>query len=584
MPEFSAKTRMYHIPIYFSIARKSFLCILCLITLSVLVLSCGRKKKPVTTEIVNEPEKMDETVEKIIPKLTAYALSDSGRMDDSILLNQVGVVSFLYNEHSNNPLWSQKQQWLNHTDSLFAFISNSKFFGLFPQNYHFTQLANLRTRFENDSLAKGDRKDAALWARVDILFTDALIQLIKDLRLGRLSRDSITLRKDSFLTNEFYAEKFRAVLSGNPMRIVMTALEPQHKGYHELKAGLMYFLDTADFTAYTYIIYPTKDSVNLRTAVVKRLYESGYMDSTLLYPDSIQLAMALKKYQKEKGLTTDGKLGAQTIRELNNSDREKFIRIAITLDRFKLLPEKMPEKYIWVNIPSYNLVLVNGDSVKIASRVVVGKPKTRTPVLNSAVSEMITYPQWTIPQSIIIKEILPGLKAESGYLAKKGYGLFNNEGEEIDPYTVDWSKYKKGIPYRIVQGSGDENALGILKFNFSNKYSVYLHDTNQRFYFSRAARALSHGCVRVQEWEKMTFYLLRNDSISARLKNTNNYTPSDSVMKWLATKEKHSIPVRNRVPLFIRYFTCEGRDGKIIFYEDIYDEDKKLKEQFFQGK
>src|SRR5687767_1478410 len=575
---------MYNTTIYFSIARKSLLCFACLITITVFVISCGRKKKPVTTEIVSVPEKMDETVEKIIPKLTAYALSDSGRMDDSILLNQAEVVSLLYKELSNNPLWSQKQKWLTHTDSLFAFISNSKLFVLFPQDYHFTHLETLRTRFANDSLEKADRKDAALWARADILFTDALTKLIKDIRLGRISRDSVTLRKDSIITNEFYAEKFRAVLSGNPLRIVMNALEPQHKGYHELKAGLMYFLDSADFTAYTNINYPTKDSLNLRTAVVKRLFESAYLDSSMLYPDSIQLARALKKYQNEKGLTVDGKLGAQTIRELNNTDREKFIRIAITLDRFKLLPEKMPEKYIWVNIPAYNLVLVNADSVKIASRVVVGKPKTRTPVLNSAVSEMITYPQWTIPTSIIVKEILPGLKADPGYLAKKGYGLFNNEGEEIDPYTVDWSKYKKGIPYRIVQGSGDENALGIMKFNFSNKYSVYLHDTNQRYYFSRAARALSHGCVRVQEWEKMTFYLLRNDSINAKMKKTNNYTPSDSVMKWLAIKEKHSIPVRNRVPLFIRYFTCEGKNGKIIFYEDIYDEDKKLKEQYFHGK
>lgn len=575
---------MYNTTIYFSIARKYLLCFACLISLTVLVLSCGRKKKPVTTAIVSVPEKMDETVEKIIPKLTAYALSDSGRMDDSILLNQTTVANFLYNEHSNNPLWSHKQKWLNRTDSLFAFISNAKLFGLFPEDYHFTHLENLRTRFANDSLEKSDRKDAALWARADILFTDALIQLIKDIRLGRISRDSVTLRKDSILTNEYYAEKFRAVLSGNPLRIVINALEPKHKGYHELKGGLIGFLDTADFRAYTYINYPTKDSLNLRTAVIKRLFESAYLDSSMLYPDSIQLARALKKYQKEKGLTVDGKLGAQTIRELNNSDREKFIRIAITLDRFKLLPEKMPEKYIWVNIPAYNLVLVNGDSVKIASRVVVGKPKTRTPVLNSAVSEMITYPQWTIPTSIIVKEILPGLKADPGYLAKKGYGLFNNEGEEIDPYTVDWSKYKKGIPYRIVQGSGDENALGIMKFNFSNKYSVYLHDTNQRYYFSRAARALSHGCVRVQEWEKMTFYLLRNDSINAKMKNTNNYTPTDSVMKWLAIKEKHSIPVRNRIPLFIRYFTCEGKNGKIFFYEDIYDEDKILKEQYFHGK
>src|SRR5687768_2404698 len=107
---------MYNTTIYFSIARKSLLSIACFITLTVFVLSCGRKKKPVTTEIVSVPEKMDETVEKIIPKLTAYALTDSGRMDDTILLNQAEVLSFLYNEHSNNPLWSQKQKWLTHTD------------------------------------------------------------------------------------------------------------------------------------------------------------------------------------------------------------------------------------------------------------------------------------------------------------------------------------------------------------------------------------------------------------------------------------------------------------------------------------
>lgn len=575
---------MYHIQTYHFFMRKSFRFSVFFYMFIALIISCGRQKKPVATEIVSQPEKMDETIEKLIPKLLDFALSDSGKIDDSMVLNQPDITGYIYKEYGNNPLWSKQEKWLPYADSLYNFIGYSKRFGLFPADYHFNHLKSLRTRFDKDSLGKGDRIDAALWARADILLTDAFIRILKDIKLGRLPQDSITLRKDSVLTSEFFVEKSRAVFSGNPFRLVISSLEPRHKGYHELKVLLNDFLDRADFKEYSFINFPDKDSIRLRMQVAKRLIEAGWRELSLPLPDSAQLALVLKKYQKENALTPDGKIGAQTIRSLNHSDREKFIRIAINLDRYKLLPEKMPEQYIWVNIPSFKLKLVNSDSVKIISRIVVGKPKTRTPVLNSAVSEMITYPQWTIPQSIIVKEILPALKKDPGYLAEKGYSLINKDGEEIDPYSVDWSKYTKGIPYRIVQGSGDENALGVIKFNFRNKYAVYLHDTNQRYYFSRDSRALSHGCVRVQEWEEVATYMLQNDSIHAVLKNTRNYTPADSVWKWLALKEKHVVPVRNRVPLFIRYFTCEPSDEKIIFYEDIYDEDKVLKEIFFQGK
>jgi murein L,D-transpeptidase YcbB/YkuD len=198
---------------------------------------------------------------------------------------------------------------------------------------------------------------------------------------------------------------------------------------------------------------------------------------------------------------------------------------------------------------------------------------------------MITYPQWSVPQSIIVKEFLPELKKDPGYLAKKGFSLLNMKNEEVDPFFVDWSKYKLGIPYKIVQGSGDDNALGIMKFNFPNKYAVYLHDTNQRYLFAQSTRAFSHGCVRVQEWQKLSNYILQNDStyITSQVSNS-SFTRSDSVSTWLVKKEKHFIPVKFRIPLFIRYFTCEGKDGKIVFYDDVYEEDHKLRERYFAGK
>lgn len=287
---------------------------------------------------------------------------------------------------------------------------------------------------------------------------------------------------------------------------------------------------------------------------------------------------AIKQYQKIKGLKVDGKLSTALVNKLNNTGKEKFTRIAITLDRYKAL-QPLPSQYVWVNIPTYYLTVKENDTVVLTSKVVVGKTYTRTPELSSAISDMITYPQWTIPASIIAKEILPGLQKDPGYTNRKGYSILDNKGNVIDPYFIDWSQYKKGIPYRVVQGSGDANALGVLKFNFPNKHSVYLHDTNQRYLFSRTNRALSHGCVRVESWKNLANYILKSDSLSSA-----KFTSVDSLNKWLSLKQKRVIPVRKKVPVFIKYFTCEGVNGKIVFYDDIYDEDRKLRNKFFATK
>ena len=241
--------------------------------------------------------------------------------------------------------------------------------------------------------------------------------------------------------------------------------------------------------------------------------------------------------------------------------------------------DNLPTKYLWVNLPGYYLQLKDSDSVIIQSKIVIGKPDTRTPELTSTISDMITYPQWHIPESIIKKEILPGLQRDPGYTISKGLSIIDKNGNEIDPYLVDWSKYKNTIPYNVIQGSGDENALGVLKFDFPNKYSVYLHDTNQRYLFSKKLRALSHGCVRVQAWDKLATYILRNDSSFSL-----SFTPTDSLMRWLELKQKHYIPVHKPIPLYIRYITCDVSEGKLSFYDDVYSIDEKIRVKLFADK
>ena len=530
-------------------------------------------------EIVTTPEQMNERVPDIIKNIADH-IAENGSKIDSIAILQPTVLRYLY-EKSNEAKWSKEEKLLPIADSVMTFIQNSMLYGLFPEDYHFKNISSIKERMVGDTLA---RKDAVLWAKADVLLTDAMIGIIKDVKLGRLQKDSLTLRTDSALSNDFYAEQVQNILQSNSVATVIDSLEPTLKGYHELKAGIKSFLDTAEFKDYTYVPYPVYDSLGFLHALPKRLFEEGLLDSSYASKDSIEVARAVKKFQQKKKLKADGKAGNETIRTLNLTDKDKFFRIALSLDKYKMMPAKMPNKYLWVNLAGYYLQLWQDDSVEIYSKVVCGKPLTRTPELSSSISEMITYPQWSVPQSIIAKEFLPELKKDPGYLEKKGFSLLDEKNEEVDPYFIDWSKYTKGIPYKIIQGSGDDNALGVMKFNFPNKYAVYLHDTNQRYLFGQSVRALSHGCVRVQEWEKLSNFILQNDSTYIDSLGRGSFTKTDSVQQWLLRKEKHYIPVRDRIPLFIRYFTCEGRSGKIVFFDDMYGEDHRLKEKYFATK
>ncbi len=547
-----------------------------------LLLACNNEVEE-KKDIVTEPEQMDERVTKNIQQLLDRTVSKKGKLDDTTDLTLVTVVNDYYKENNFKRIWSSQENWLPIADSLLQFIDAAKEYGLFPDDYHQQSLQSIFQRFAADTASTGDRQDATLWSKADMMLTDAFFRVASHLHIGRLGVDSTYMNPDSSLTDNFYHKNLQEVINGKKVTDVFHALEPKHKGYKELREVIKQFLDSANFKiSYTYVSYPYKDSLQFIKTLVRRLREEGVLSWQDNDIDSTDLKDAVFQVQQKRKLTVDGKYGVQLIRSLNNTDAEKFKRIAINLDRYKVLPPQMPKRYIWVNLPAYKLELWENDSIKLESKVVVGKPNTRTPLLTSQISDMVTYPQWTIPNSIIMKEIVPAMRKNPGYLARKGYSLMTWEGEVVDPYTIDWTKYKKGIPFRIVQGSGDDNALGILKFNFPNKYSVYLHDTNQRYLFKNEKRALSHGCVRVQEWQKLTYYISALDS--ANYEFDTNRVISDSIKVWLERKEKHVIRVKSKLPVYFRYFTAAGRNGKVVFFEDIYHEDKAAREAYFSTK
>jgi L,D-transpeptidase YcbB len=524
-------------------------------------------------KIVAKPEDINISAEDIIEGTLKDVLQNNKQIEDSFQLKNASILQYIYNEYSFQPIWSKKGGFLNNGDSLFKLMDSVRNYGLFSSDYYYTKLQSLKNELNPDTSTKV-KLDAAKWAYSDLLLTSAFVQMVKDLAKGRLLPDSL-LAADSLLTPGFFSSQLKQFGRYN-IDSFTAQLEPVNPDYQKLKKGLKRFLAKAHFKNYT-IIKP-KDSLLFPELVYKRLAED---DSSLLKnvtPDSVSISRAIKKYQKKKGLKADGLVSLALVDRLNDTDKERFIRIAITLDKYKML-QPLPQQYIWVNIPAYYLQLIDSDSVVLKSKVVVGKPETKTPLITSAITDLITYPKWHIPESIIKKDILPGLKRDPGYTIRKGYTLFDENGNEIDPYTITWAKYKEGIPYSVVQGSGDENALGVMKFNFPNKYAVYLHDTNQRYLFSKSKRALSHGCVRVQAWQELTNFILRNDSLYS-----DKFVPVDSVNNWLALKEKHLITVRKKIPLFIRYFTCDVVKEDVVFYEDVYGDDRRIREKIFSDK
>ncbi|HVZ98219.1 MAG TPA: L,D-transpeptidase family protein [Chitinophagaceae bacterium] len=563
--------------------RRTKLVILPLFVSLIFFLSQCKNRHSVKTiikkEIVKKPEQIDDLITDNIKNVLDYAADNNGKIDDSITLHLRNIDSAFYARNDYHNFWSVKEKWLPLADSMIAFIQNCKYYGLYPSDYHFKELDTLIKKVNTDTLA---RKDVVIWTKADLMLTDAFMKTAKDLKEGRILPDSLSMTSKPKYIASFFVNGLNNAQNIS-LADFFNSLQPTNDRYQSLKDCLKNFVDSMDTTHYQYIYYPQPDTLNFLKQVQIRLSQSGIKTTEDAYPDSIALSNEIKEYESLHKIKKDGKLNSALIARLNSTDNEKLKRIAITLDRYKLMPDSLPEKYIWVNLPGYYLDVVDSDSVVIHSRIIIGKPLTPTPTLSSKITDMITYPQWTIPESIIKKEVLPGLKKDPDYLTKKGYNLIDSKGQVVDAANIKWSKYKNGIPWKVMQGSGDDNALGIFKFNFYNPYSVYLHDTNQRYLFGNSKRALSHGCVRVQQWEKLAYFIANNDSMN----NTSGRPLSygiDSIKTWLADKVKKTMYVRNKLPLFIQYFTCEAKDSRIVFYDDIYNNDQDLAEKYFANK
>lgn len=242
-------------------------------------------------------------------------------------------------------------------------------------------------------------------------------------------------------------------------------------------------------------------------------------------------------------------------------------QLMINMERWRWQTKPMPDRYVTVNMPSFMLKIVEQDSVFLSSKVIVGKKETPTPELESVIRSFIIYPYWHVPRSIV-KEILPGIQADSLYLRKHNYEVLDRNGKVVDASTLDWPSFSENnFPYVLRQREGSENTMGVIKFVFNNNYGIYLHDTNARGLFWRDKRALSHGCIRVHKAVALAHYLARDDD---------TYVGPEDLDQYLLVQHKMTVNVVKPIPVLLQYFTASVEQGKAVFYDDIYGKDQEV--------
>lgn len=469
----------------------------------------------------------------------------------------------LYASRNYQPLWLNN----GRVSDLITYLKTAPQHGLLIEDYFINKIEDIQANGNNH-------------ADLDILASEAFIRFGYHQRFGKVnahSFDSNINFKRELLRDRTPVELITDIASSSkPIEELVDQIIPRGPLYRAVQQALENYLEIQSNGGWQTISEgPTLHEGDQDSRVVqirKRLFITGDLsgntnfDSTIFDSDVVK---AVTTFQHRNFLEDDGVAGAKTIATMNVPIQHRIDQMRLTLERIRWVQQEITDDFLAVNIASFRTILFRGGDVIWQSRVMVGKPYRQTPVFRGDIQYLEFNPTWTIPPGILRNDTLPAIKKDPNYLTERNISVIDSNGNKVDPQSVDWNAYTRGVPYTLRQEPGPNNALGRVKFIFPNKHFVFLHDTPSRTLFSKAERAFSSGCIRVQYPFQLAELLLDDPQ----------QWNESAIQSVVDSKEIRRVNLREPFPVLIVYLTAVAEPDKPPrFLQDIYKRDEKLLE------
>lgn len=459
------------------------------------------------------------------------------------------------------------------TVDLLEGIKQAHLHGLDSNSYRVQEIRELQNKLFVDSI--GADSFPTLSVQLDFALTAAFMSYGSHMLSGVISPTTNDFLWVTYPRQIDWAEYLKETLDNGEVIVALEALAPTYAQYSLLKEKLALYraLKEDSSTNIDRPIYWDEDSVKIAAPLKEKLKLLGDLPDKA-WKESNEwnesLIQAISAFQERHGIENSGFLNEETLAALNVPIDARIEQIILNMERLRWLPKSLGDQYLLINIPDYQLRIMNKGKAELTMKVIVGKVMTKTPVFSDTMEYIVFSPTWTVPRSISAKEMLPKIKEDADYLARNNLILYENwasNAQEIDPHDVKWNKIdEENFNFKIVEKPGRGNALGSVKFMFPNNHAIYLHDTPAGHLFNQTERGFSHGCIRVEKPQVLSEYLL---------KENNQGWDLNKIASHMSLDTPTTVTLKRKLPIHIVYHSAwVDKDNRIHFLKDIYQQDR----------
>jgi murein L,D-transpeptidase YcbB/YkuD len=516
--------------------------------------------------VTADDEKNSEAVRIELEQLVHSGfLSNSG-----VSIASVDLLLSIYEPRNYLPTWSDQRQ----IGELVAAIKATAADGLDPSDYHLELVESIYT----DRLA-GRQASPEETAVRDLILTDSLARLGYHQLFGKVNPYTFdphwNFRRE--LNDVDPAIAIQNAIDSPSLTEFLSNFFQRGWFYRKLQTALADYRQIAANGGWSVVpdgptLKPGASDRRL-PVIARRLIISGDLapgdtvTRPAIYDESVQ--QAVRRFQERHGLDTDAVIGPATLRALNVPVEMRVEQLEVNIERARWVLDDIEDDFVLVNIAGFKAYVFRDRKVVWETKVQVGSAFHQSPVFRDEIKYVVLNPTWTVPYSIATKEILPKIKRDPNYFATRDFDLKTHSGKFIDPSSVNWATITaRNFPYWLVQRPGPNNALGRIKIMFPNEHAVYLHDTPSKALFSKAERAFSHGCIRVENPFDLAEQLLGDNGWN-----------QEKFQAVLDEKKTKTVLLSKPMPVLLLYWTAMADpDGTVYFFNDVYERDERIAE------